>query len=113
MSLHPAEVERRLLELEKLLNDAQDDLEAAEAEYATAKAQFEINMAKQRLSQSGAKKTVQEKEDTALVACETQAIALSAADAWVRGARANMTRIRTQVDIARSLGAGIRTAMEM
>jgi hypothetical protein len=38
---------------------------------------------------------------------------LNSAEATVKAARANAQRIRTQVDIARSIGTSVRASLEM
>jgi hypothetical protein len=38
---------------------------------------------------------------------------MAVAEAVVRAARSNASRIRTQVDIARSVGTSVRTSMEL
>jgi hypothetical protein len=111
----PAHIEKRLLDLEKELNDAQSDLVEAEAAYNRSKTEYELGMARTRLglAGSGVKMTVQDREDTALTQNEKHYRAMMSDEAWVRGSRANVNRVRSQVDITRSLGASVRSAMEM
>ena len=40
-------------------------------------------------------------------------LVMATAEAIVRAARSNASRIRTQVDIARSVGTSVRTSMEL
>jgi len=49
----------------------------------------------------------------ALVSAEDLHLQMSIAEAMVRAARSNAARIRTQVDIARSVGTSVRTSMEL
>lgn len=111
----PLDVERRLLALEKELNDAQRDLMSAEDAYNNAKRDYDLGMAKARiaLKSSGEKMTVQEFDDRSLVICEDLYTELLAAEVWQRGAKANINRIHALIDIARSLGASVRSAMEL
>lgn len=110
----PANVEHRLVTLSAELDEATDSLIVAEEAYHESKTAYELSLARARvaLGQDGGKMTVQQKEDLALIACESEALDLSAAEIGVKGARANIVRIRTQIDIARSLGTSVRTAFD-
>lgn len=107
----PADIERRLLQLGKEIDQAHDDLAKAEHDYHTAKADLEISLARARLSLEGG--TVQDRADKALTACAGAHSALAVAEAVVKAARANAARLRVQVDIARSVGTSVRTSMEV
>lgn len=115
----PADVEAKLIALSKELDSAHTQLDQAEASYAVAKGSWDIESAKMRLlvqakaSEAGRKVTVQAIEDEAMVACEAQYLAFLTSDAMVRVARANSSRIKVQIDIARSVGTAVRAAMEM
>lgn len=115
----PAEVEMKLISLSRELEDAHGKLETAETDYGKAKPEWDLEVAKTRFSvraranEAGRKMTVQEIEDEALILCELQYVAFCAADAMVRVARANVSRIKVQIDIARSVGTAVRAAMEM
>jgi hypothetical protein len=115
----PAAVERRLVDLSKELDEANDQLVAAEHEYMRAKSAWEINGARARLglkakaADQGQKMTVQDVEDAAILQCETYLTAYNASEAVVRSARANIVRVRTQIDIARSVGTSVRSSMEI
>jgi hypothetical protein len=115
MNVTPAQVEKRLIDLSKEIDDAQKFLDEAENEYFTVKARCEIALAEERLrlTKSGIKMTVQDKEDVAMTTCEHLVLALAAAEAKVRAARGNANRVRTQVDIARSIGTSVRSAMDV
>lgn len=113
--LVPAHIEKRLLDLEKQLDEAHEALLAAEDEFQRCKADHEIGMARGRLelaSQPG-KSTVSERDDKALVLNEDSYRRLLTSEAMIRGCRANVSRLRTQVDINRSLGTGLRAAMDL
>ena len=114
MSLTPEQVENRLKDLSKQVDEVQDNLAKAELEYFLAKTNYEIALAKSRLVLgSQGVKTVGEREDRALVVNEDLAQALAIAEARVRAARGNSQRVREQVDIARSIGTSVRAAMDL
>ncbi len=111
----PQAVEKRLLELSKEIDTAQEFLDKCEAEYYTAKSECEIGLAEARLRTKTAsiKYTVQDREDLATTECSAQIRALAIAEAKVKAARGNANRIRTQVDIARSIGTSVRSALDI
>jgi hypothetical protein len=57
--------------------------------------------------------TAVQREDQALIENSEAHMKLAIAEATVKAARGNVTRIRTQVDIARSIGTSVRTSLEM
>jgi hypothetical protein len=111
----PVKIEQRLYELSKEIDISHGELINAENEYHISKAAFEINMAKSRMknSQIDMKMTAVQREDQALIENSEAHMKLAIAEATVKAARGNVTRIRTQVDIARSIGTSVRTSMEM
>lgn len=115
----PADVEAKLVSLSQEYDEAHKFLETVESEYANAKSLWEINSARMRLRirargyDSGRKPTVQEIEDEATVACASELTELNVSEAKARAARANATRIRTQIDLARSVGTAVRAALEL
>lgn len=115
----PADVELHLAELNDDLDDATAALIAAEKAYFAAEVAAQVALATARVqigasaAQRGEKKTVQEKEDEALLRCVDEVTALATAEGAVRAYRANVRRILTQVDITRSLGASVRSQMEL
>ena len=115
----PAQVEQKLVQLSREYDEAHKDLEEAEMGYASAKSLWEINSARARLGiaaralENGRKITVQERDDEALVRCQDELVALNNSEAIVRAARANAQRLRTQIDIARSVGTAVRAALEL
>ena len=114
MIVTPASVEKRLLDLSKEIDDVQKFLDESEQEYFTAKSRCEIGLAESRLAmrKDGLKLTVQEKEDLATVECQDLLRAVATAEAKVRAARGNAQRVRTQIDIARSVGTSVRASMD-
>ena len=115
MSLTPMQVEKRLIDLSKEIDDAHKDLINAEQVYHTAKASLEIAMARSRMSVSHPdhKLTSVQREDQALIENAEAHMSLAVAEAQVKASRANANRIRTQVDIARSISVSVRSSMEM
>lgn len=115
----PAQVENRLLQLSREYDEAHKELEQSEIGYANAKSLWEITSARTRLSiqakalDSGKRITVQERDDEAVVRCQHELMAVNISEAKVRAARANANRLRTQIDIARSVGTSVRAAMDL
>jgi hypothetical protein len=115
----PQQVEARLYELSKELDDAQKYSEQVEKSYFETKAAYEIALAKTRLkyasvsSPNGKNYTMQEREDLALIENEKLHFQMASIDATVRSVRGNISRISKQVDIARSIGTSVRTSLEL
>ena len=111
----PEKVETRLYELSKEIDVAHEELVLAERTYHNAKARFEINIAHSRVTigLANMKLRVGDVADKALVQCEKEWQDLQVAEALVKGARANAQRVRTQVDIARSIGTSVRASMDI
>lgn len=114
MSVTPEQVETRLVELSKEIDSSQQWLADAEAKYYDAKAECEIALAEERLrlSKVGMKTTVQEREDIATSVCANLIRALAVSEATVKAARGNAARVRIQVDITRSIGTSVRSALD-
>lgn len=114
----PAQVEQRLMQLSGLLEKAQAQLNSAEEQYTTAKAEYEVALAKSRVAlatEVGANNkllTATEKEDKALIANESKHLILASTEVLVKAARANVAHLKTQVDIARSIGSSVRSSLE-
>ena len=115
MSLTPQQVERRLLDLSKEIDESHQELVTAEQTYHVAKASYEISMARSRMNKSHPdfKLTVVQREDEALIDNAEAHMNLAIAEATVKAARGNVQRIRTQVDIARSISVSVRSSMEI
>ena len=115
----PAQVEKRLYDLSKELDTIQKDLEDQEDNYYITKARYEVALAKTRMeyasksAPNGKNYTLQEREDLALIQNEELHFQLAQAEALVKASRANASRIKTQVDIARSIGTSVRVSMEV
>jgi hypothetical protein len=115
----PAQIEARLYALSKEIDESYTELVDAEAVYNRIKSDYEIAMAKSRMtyasksSPAGKNYTVQERDDMALLDNEGLHMQIAIAEASVKAARANATRIKTQVEIARSIGTSVRTSMDL
>ena len=115
----PAQIEKRLYDLSKDIDEAQLDLSDQELMYHTVKTQFELGMARSRMeyatksAPNGKNYTVQEREDMALLDNQPAFTQLNLMEARVKASRANVNRIITQVEIARSIGTSVRTSMDL
>ena len=115
----PMHVDRRLITLSKELDTATTWLMDAEEGFMAAKTAHDLAAAtsrmriKQRMIENGEKPTVQEVEDRALIAIKEELTQLNACEGVVKAARANSARLRVQIDIARSVGASVRAAMDI
>ena len=115
----PMQVEARLRELGRELDQAHVDLVNAEKVYFSSKGEYEVGVAAarlrvgQRFADKGIKGTVQEREDLALIETADLLKAHYTAEAIVKAARANVARLRVQIDIARSVGTSVRSSMEV
>ena len=115
----PAQIEARLYALSKEIDEAHEELSKAEADYNQAKSHYEISMAKSRMSYAskssptGKNYTVQERDDLALIDNEQLHMHIGITEAIVKAARANASRIKTQVEIARSIGTSVRTSLDI
>ena len=115
----PQQIEQRLYDLSKEVDLAHKDLTETEMKFHTGTAEYEISMARSRLelagksSPSGRNYTVAEREDMALVANADKHLAINQIEALVKASRANVKRIETQVKIAQSMSASVRSSMEL
>ena len=115
----PAAIERRLKQLGVELDEANKHLAEAELNYMMSKATYEVNSAaarmsiKRKASEAGSKVTVAEVEDEAILHCRDDMSNYYTSEAIVRAARANISRVKTQVDIARSIGTSVRVSMDL
>jgi hypothetical protein len=111
----PEKVESRLYELSKEIDIAHDELVGAEKNYHTAKARFELAVAQARINigLGNMKLRVGDVADKALLQVEQEWHDIQLAEALVKAARANAQRVRTQVDIARSIGTSVRASLEV
>ena len=115
MSVTPAQVEKRLYDLSKEIDEAHNDLIDAEQLFHHTVAQYEIAMAKSRMknSHSDMKMTAQMREDSAIIENAELHFQVASAEAQVKAARANANRLKTQVDIARSISVSVRNEMSV
>lgn len=115
----PAQIEKRLYDLSKEIDSSFNELVETESSYNAYKAQYEIAMAKSRMeyaaksAPNGKNYTVVERDDLALLDNQDLHLKVAISEAQVKAARANATRIKTQVEIARSIGTSVRTSMDL
>jgi len=115
----PAMVEQKLRGLSKEVDEAHKSLIEIESVYHNVKAEYEISMARARItlamksSPTGKNYTVGEREDMALIENADLHKDLAIAQAKVLASRANTNRLKTQVEIARSVGTSVRTSMDL
>jgi len=110
--LTPRDVEARLRSLSVEIDAAYAELSKAEHLYQDAKANYEIGMARETMSQQGGS-NAETRKALALIGVENERKALAIAEATVKAARANTERLSTQVDITRSVGTIIRSSLEI
>jgi hypothetical protein len=112
-------VEQKLRGLSKEVDEAHKVLVEVETAYHSIKADYEIAMAKARMtmatksSPTGKNYTVGEREDMALIENEELHKDLAIVQAKVLASRGNTNRLKMQVDIARSVGTSVRTSMDL
>lgn len=115
----PQQIESRLYTLSKDVDQAHQDLVEAELEFHKGTAEYEVAMARSRMSLAGKSSpggrnyTVAEREDMAVIENEQFHYAIAITEAKVKAARANVNRLKTQVEIARSMSASVRSSMEL
>ena len=115
MTITPQKVEARLYELSQEIDQAHKELVDDEAEYHRLTALYEVGLAKTRIkyAQSDMKMTATMREDFALIENSELHHAVALIEARVKASRANVQRIRTQVDIARSISVSVRASVEI
>ena len=115
----PAQVERRLKDLSKAVDDAYSELVVREHDYHEGKARYEIAMAKSRIllasksAPNGKNYTVGEREDMALIENGELHKNLAIFEALAKASRANTSRLKVQVEITRSIGTSVRTSLDL
>jgi multidrug efflux pump subunit AcrA (membrane-fusion protein) len=115
----PQQIESRLYALSKEVDEAHQGLVDTEREFHELTAYYEVDMARSRIllasksSPTGKNYTVGEREDMALVENAETHFKIATIEAQVKAARANVQRLKTQVEIARSMSASVRSSMEL
>lgn len=107
----PFQIEKRLMDLSGHLDAAHDELREAEEEYHTAKADFEVAFA--RAFMSADERNAEACKHSAVLKTDEEKQRLAIAEARVRAARANSARLAQQVDITRSVGRLVTSAMNL
>ena len=115
VTITPVRIENRLYELSKEIDAVHEQLSKAEMDYHRAKTAFELAIARARIETgtTNQKMRVQDVADNALLQCADEFNNLQITDAMVKAARANAQRVRTQVDIARSIGTSVRASLDI
>jgi len=115
-ALTPVQIESELRAKYHELDDAQQMLNLARAQYDTAKPTHVGAHAKARTQIKmdarikGDKLTVQDLDDLTVIATLDEYQALIVAEGMVAAAKGNVTKCLAQIDILRSLGASVREA---
>lgn len=115
----PGTVERQLIKLSKELDEAHESVVRAEHLYAQTKSEYEIKVAESRIKLAGLSRpdgknySVQERDDLALIENKDLHRELGTADALVKAMRANAARIKTQIDLARSVGTLVKAGFDV
>ena len=115
----PQQIEARLYALSKEIDGAHDELVQCETLYHQKKAEYEVSMARSRMSYAskssptGKNYTIQERDDLAVLENENLHFDVNILEARVKAARNNAARIRVQVDLTRSMSASVRTSLEL
>ena len=115
----PAQIEARLYALSKEIDEGHEILVNTEREFHQTTAEYEVAMARTRISlaskssPTGKNYTVGEREDIAIIENADQHFKIATIEAQVKAARANVQRLKTQVESARSMSASVRTSMEL
>lgn len=115
----PQQIESRLYALSKEVDQAHQDLVDAERQFHETTAYYEVDMARSRIvlasksAPNGKNYTVGEREDMALIENAETHFKIATVEAQVKAARANVNRLKTQVEIARSMSASVRSSMEL
>lgn len=107
----PFQIEQRLMELSRLLDEAHDDLRNAEHEFHAAKAAYEIAYAKAFLGSD--ERNAEASKCAAVLKTADEKTRLAKAEAVVRAARGNSSRLEQQVDITRSIGRLVTSSMNL
>jgi hypothetical protein len=115
----PQQIEARLYALSKEVDEGHENLVQAEQSFHQMTAEYEVAMARSRISwaskssPTGKNYTVGEREDMAIIENAEQHFMIATVEAQVKAARANVQRLKTQVEIARSMSASVRSSMEL
>lgn len=115
----PQQIEARLYALSKEVDEGHESLVQAEQAFHQMTAEYEVAMARSRISwaskssPTGKNYTVGEREDMAIIENSEQHFMIATVEAQVKAARANVQRLKTQVEIARSMSASVRSSMDL
>ncbi len=104
--LTPSQVAARLAELSRKLDAAQRDLARDDEAAVRSRCRHEVAFARAFLTGEG---SVDARKHQAVIDTQTAKLDTEIADAKVRNGRTLITVLRTQVEVGRSLGAGLRS----
>ena len=107
----PLKVQERLFNLSHQIDENYKDLVQDETDYHRIKSQYEIAMARSRIKLSDGKHTAQGREDLALLENEDLHFELATMEAKIKATRGLTNKLKTQVEITRSISASIANEM--
>ena len=105
----PVQVEARQRALGAELDEATGAVAESESAYLGAKTDYEIAFARAIIRAEGPNAAIREAQATLIT--ENELRALRATEATWRALKANVDRVRVQVDIARSVGTIVKSSM--
>lgn len=108
--LAPAQVERRLAELDHVLSLGVVELADRHRKYVVLKTEVEIETARAYMKYQGA---AHAKKSAAILATEHLRRELAVAEAAYQFARSKLEIVRDQVSCVQSIGASMRSSMQM
>lgn len=113
--LTPIQIEHHLRSLSRQLDESQAQAERTERQYALAVYEFEKAKARivLELRDSGVKWSVAETEAKVLLDADKERFAVVEAQIALNINKANIQKLRTQSELARSVAVSVRTSMGM
>lgn len=106
----PMQVEARLRQLGRELDDAVKPLNEADAEYQEAKTAFEMAYARAAVGADG--RNAEERKAAAALATEEEKWRLTLTEVKVSTMKRNIQRLERHVEIARSVGRLVMASMD-
>lgn len=114
-SITPAELEALFIRLSREIEEVTDRLEADEQELSDAQSIYEIERARvlTGLARDGVRRNIAVLNAEVLLECQVSAEAVRACELLVESDKRKIAQVKYQIDIARSLAAAMRAAMEL
>lgn len=114
-SLTPAELESLFIRLSREIEEVTDRLEQDEQELSDAQSIYEMERAKVLvgLARDGVRRNIAVLNAEVLIECKDSAEAVRACELLVESDKRKVAQVKYQIDIARSLAAAMRAAMEL